>query len=591
MPAPSIVLVTSVPPWVSLSDPDVRRYIQHVEAADGQALEPMVRRAIDAFVRGCKADGIWNAIKASCILAGARTLSGALVPLVGTAPTNFNFVSGDYNRTMGLVGNGSTKYLNSNRNNNADPQNSKHISVFVTTATPGGNWMNSGPGGIAGRTGIGFSLAAPNQLTAQTSANNLNSFDSAGNIAGANVSNRLAGLSRSSSTTFTARFNGANTVVTAASDTPNSGNITVFARPASPVDFYTTSRLAFYSIGESLNLALLDARVTTLLTAISNSIEDVILLGMNNLRPVSAAEFSAVRSDLINRIWSGSGFPTTGATSTQTAITDPLAALGSSPTNLLRCDGMTIQMRDNSNNLLTTSQYFVWHPTLQSSNGKGIITVGGHSSIPELYAIRGGRDLIIKELVEAGYTVLGTHMPFANADPSQMVANHNALPAPTPTLNYLRTFVEGQIRAANQLSGITSWGITGLSGGGWTALLVAALDPRFTGHSHAGFWPLFISDLSRDWEQFLPGIYPNYDYTDLTLMATSGGRKFLQSYATEDSCCFTQAQYNTKPYAPLMASIVQESGGRYELLTVVDNQHRWQPDARAAALALFNAEL
>jgi hypothetical protein len=57
-----------------------------------------------------------TAIKASCILAGARTLAGALVPLAGAAPTNVGpFVSGDYNRKTGLVGDGSTKYLNSNR--------------------------------------------------------------------------------------------------------------------------------------------------------------------------------------------------------------------------------------------------------------------------------------------------------------------------------------------------------------------------------------------------------------------------------------------------------------------------------------------
>jgi hypothetical protein len=32
---------------------------------------------------------------------------------LGTAPTNNNFVDADYNRETGLVGNGSTKYLDS----------------------------------------------------------------------------------------------------------------------------------------------------------------------------------------------------------------------------------------------------------------------------------------------------------------------------------------------------------------------------------------------------------------------------------------------------------------------------------------------
>jgi hypothetical protein len=89
-------------------DEDAGNYIQAVETADAQALEPATRKAINNFVIGCKQDGIWDAIKASCILAGARTRLGALTPLAGTAPTSFNFVDGDYNRKTGLVGDGST---------------------------------------------------------------------------------------------------------------------------------------------------------------------------------------------------------------------------------------------------------------------------------------------------------------------------------------------------------------------------------------------------------------------------------------------------------------------------------------------------
>ena len=118
-------------------DADALAYIAAVEAADGQSLENGVKDAYTAFISGCKADGIWTAIKAACILAGARTLNGALVPLAGTAPTNNNFVSGDYNRETGLKGNGTTKYLNSNRANNADPQNSNHNAVYVTEALTG----------------------------------------------------------------------------------------------------------------------------------------------------------------------------------------------------------------------------------------------------------------------------------------------------------------------------------------------------------------------------------------------------------------------------------------------------------------------
>ena len=70
-------------------DPDAAAYIAAVEAADGQMLEPALVTAYNEFFVGCKADaspfaGVSNfdAIKASCIMAGARTLAGALVPLM-----------------------------------------------------------------------------------------------------------------------------------------------------------------------------------------------------------------------------------------------------------------------------------------------------------------------------------------------------------------------------------------------------------------------------------------------------------------------------------------------------------------------------
>jgi len=128
-------------------DPDAQAYIDAVELEDGQALEDGVRTAINDFVVGCKSDGIWSAIKSACILAGARTLDGALVPLVGSAPTNNNFVSGDYDRETGLKGNGSTKYLDSNRNNNADPQDDNHNAIYIHTAQTagtGGIYMGAG---------------------------------------------------------------------------------------------------------------------------------------------------------------------------------------------------------------------------------------------------------------------------------------------------------------------------------------------------------------------------------------------------------------------------------------------------------------
>ena len=240
-------------------DPDVAAYITAVETADGQALEEPVKIAIDNFVLGCKADGIWDAIKASCILAGARTLSGALVPLAGTAPTNFNFVAGDYDRKTGLVGDGSTKYLNSNRSNNADPQDNNHNAIYISTA-------NSADPAIL--MGDGFaSTAGNNRLVFASGSANFH-FDSR---SGANAAvivhpvnpTGFVAHSRSSAGSALFRVANATTSYTMASNTPTSTNVHVFSRESGGIP--TNARLAFYSIGEALDLALLDARVTDLI--------------------------------------------------------------------------------------------------------------------------------------------------------------------------------------------------------------------------------------------------------------------------------------------------------------------------------------
>jgi hypothetical protein len=78
------------------------------------------------------------------------------------------------------------------------------------------------------------------------------------------------GISRSGSANYTLRIAGANQTVTQASQTPHNGNVFVFARndagtPSIPSD----GRLTFYSMGTAIDLALLDARVTALMTAIN----------------------------------------------------------------------------------------------------------------------------------------------------------------------------------------------------------------------------------------------------------------------------------------------------------------------------------
>jgi hypothetical protein len=241
-------------------DADAAAYITAVETADGQALEERTKIAIDNFVLGCKADGIWTAIKASCILAGARTLTGALVPLLGTAPTNNNFVAGDYNRKTGLVGNSSTKYLNSNRACSLDGQNNVHVSVWANTVDGvSGRYIS---GAVTGNTLT--VLGNSTGFRARVNSSTLYSLGANG------AAPALIGVSRASSTAFSWRFGAVSGSQIENSGGVSAGNYTVFA--SNVPDSYLGARLAFYSIGESLNLALLDARVTDLINAFGAAI-------------------------------------------------------------------------------------------------------------------------------------------------------------------------------------------------------------------------------------------------------------------------------------------------------------------------------
>ena len=249
-----------------LFDPDARDYILRVEAADGDRLESSVRSAINDFVLGCKADGTWSAIRASCIMAGARTLSGAIVPLVGNAPTNGNFVSGDYNRKTGLLGDGSTKYLSTGYvSNTFFQQNSNHMSIYVTSAPASSATAKVF---IGNQSSIGSRLYLSKSTTDQFSWRSAN-VSTAINVFGQGITTGFKGGARSSSTAVVARSAQTNTTSSINSATIQvSLNIHVFAGGFINQNL-CDARMSFYSMGDNLDLALLDTRITTFMNALS----------------------------------------------------------------------------------------------------------------------------------------------------------------------------------------------------------------------------------------------------------------------------------------------------------------------------------
>jgi hypothetical protein len=241
-------------------DPDAADYFARIVAA-GSTISSANQAAVNAFVVGCKADGIWSAIKASCILAGADDLTGALVPLVGPAPTNVGpFVSGDYNRTTGLLGNGSSKFLSSNRPGNTDPQNSRHCAVWVYQVDP-----------VAARRAYWGEYAGGvfnTYLRTETDNSVQGGINGGLGLPSITKSSGIAALSRLNST-VNYRYHGISGSVSGASVGAIGAPTAIFAQSTTLAQNYSASRLSFYSLGENLDLALLDARLSTLMSSLT----------------------------------------------------------------------------------------------------------------------------------------------------------------------------------------------------------------------------------------------------------------------------------------------------------------------------------
>ena len=249
-------------------DSDALTYLNAVEAADGQSLETSVKIAINEFVKGCKADGTWNSIVASCIMAGARTVAGAIIPLLGNAPTNNNFVAGDYSRTLGLLGNDSNKYLATGYNNNDTtnfPQNDSHISCYVTASQTDASGVfvgtQSAVGGI-----LSIQHGTTTNITFRNRANTGRTFSSAP------LGFQAATRNNSSDFSSRATISGgsiSDATTAAVSSTPSSQLMGVFCGfTGTTATGFSSARMSFYSIGKSITIASLDTRVTTLMNAI-----------------------------------------------------------------------------------------------------------------------------------------------------------------------------------------------------------------------------------------------------------------------------------------------------------------------------------
>lgn len=170
-------------------------------------------------------------------------------------------VEGDWNAVTGLKGNGSTIYVDSNRNNNADGQNNIAFGTWVTTHQSGYSAAvlmgarSDNPTGSDQLIVNSVSSVGRNRAISRGIEQDLQIFAGAG----------YRGVSRVSETAWAGRANQTNTTgPTTASQTRSGNNFYIFARSQiTTPNLFSDARSSFYHIGPNLSgtgeLAEMDA--------------------------------------------------------------------------------------------------------------------------------------------------------------------------------------------------------------------------------------------------------------------------------------------------------------------------------------------
>lgn len=249
----------------TLASPTRGVFAKHIAAdwrarviSAGGTVADATYNAVAAFVQSASDAGYWAKINRMNLMCGNQ-LAAALVPLkVGggaavDAPTNF--VSGDYTEATGLLGNGSSKYLDTGLNpSTALTANNTHLAVYNrSSATASGNYtMGAYTGGGAAFIG----LAAPN--SAGTGQAFQYDATAGGLLPAPSPLSTPYGMvvgSRTSSTYHAIYRNGAgltSAVAAASGSLPNS-SIFVFAAKGDGLPTgHVPAQLAGYSIGAGL---------------------------------------------------------------------------------------------------------------------------------------------------------------------------------------------------------------------------------------------------------------------------------------------------------------------------------------------------
>jgi len=265
----------------------------------------------------------------------------------------------------------------------------------------------------------------------------------------------------------------------------------------------------------------------------------------------SAREVAEKRRALVKYLWGAEGFPTRRLPDlVVTNVPSPVRQL----TELARVDEFRMDMAPGLQGL-------AYHFIPEHPNRELVVVHHGHACTldddPSPADVGYGLQRTINGLLQEGYGVLGVFMPHMR--PGDCTGGHDAMFETATTGSPIKYFLEPtavslnylRIRSrAGRFPKYRAFHMTGLSGGGWTTTVYAAIDPTIRcSFPVAGTIPLYLRTKGSvgDREQFEPAFYGLAGYSDLYILGAHGrGRKQVQILVRRDDCCFGEAQHDAQ---------------------------------------------
>src|SRR2546430_8351226 len=277
----------------------------------------------------------------------------------------------------------------------------------------------------------------------------------------------------------------------------------------------------------------------------------------------SEKDIKEKRRALLQYIWGAEGFPDQRTPDKViTNVPSPVKEL----THLARVDELRMDLAPGLQGL-------AYHFIPERPNRELVVVHHGHACTldddPSPKDVGYGLQRTIHALLREGYGVLGVFMPHMR--PGDCTGGHDAMFDLTTPGSPIKYFLEPTALSLNYLKArrrydhfpkYRAFHMTGLSGGGWTTTVYAAIDPRIRlSFPIAGPIPLYLRSGGSvgDREQFEPSFYRLAGYPDLYILGSHGhGRGQVQILARRDTCCFGEAQHDAKSSGMSYAEAMRE---------------------------------